>query len=274
MSSTLLNSNIILSLDAIAFNDDNGDDDNGITIIGTARSERLVATANEDVIAGLAGNDTLIGLAGDDYLFGQSGNDIINGGSGEDELFGSLGNDFLVGGIGDDDLFGENGNDRIAGGDGNDDLFGGSGRDVLVGGTGEDELFSGIGRDTLFGGAGEDEFIFLRTTGGDRIQDFVPTQDEIELDKISFGLRSVINDDDDDGFSVQSEFAIVNTNIAAANSVARIVYNQVNGALFYNANQSVAGFGQTGELLAIFAGAPRLNSGNFEIVLGIAEIID
>ncbi|MCU0534483.1 MAG: hypothetical protein MUD14_11385 [Hydrococcus sp. Prado102] len=90
----------------------------------------------------------------------------------------------------------------------------------------------------------------------------MPIQDEIVLGRASFGLRSVRGQ----GFSVRSEFAIVNTNLAAANSVARIVYNQVNGALFYNANQSVAGLGQTGELLAIFAGAPNLLRGDFEII--------
>ncbi|NJM85867.1 MAG: calcium-binding protein [Hydrococcus sp. RU_2_2] len=256
-------------------------------ILGTAENDRLVGSPAKDVIIALAGNDTLFGLADNDSLFGGLGNDLLYGGLGEDDLFGGAGNDTLLGlaseddlfggagndilngGLGDDDLFGESGNDRMAGSDGNDDLFGGPGNDILVGGTGNDELFSGRGRDTLVGGAGQDEFIFLRTTGGDRIQDFVPTQDEIELDRVTFGLNSLIGD----GFSVQGEFAIVNTNLAAANSVARIVYNQASGALFYNANQSVAGFGQTGELLAILTGAPRLSRGDFEIISGISEIL-
>jgi Ca2+-binding RTX toxin-like protein len=256
-------------------------------IPGTARNDRLVGTPNDDVIIGLAGNDTLFGAANDDSLFGGLGNDLLYGGlgdddlfggigngndtlfglAGEDDLFGGLGNDILNGGFGDDDLFGETGNDRLVGEAGNDDLIGGAGNDLLAGGTGNDELFSGVGRDTLFGGAGRDEFIFSRTSGRDRIQDFVPIQDEILLNRLSFGLRSVVGS----GFSVASEFAIVNTNIDAGNSVAKIVYNRVSGALFYNANGSLGGLGQTGELLAILTGAPSLNRGNFEIIGSLAD---
>lgn len=289
MSSTWLNSDIILSLNAIALNN-GGDDETDRTIIGTARNDRLVGSPNHDIIdiiVGLAGNDTLIGLAGDDELFGGLGNDISNGGLGDDDLFGSAGNDtlagaaggddlfggtgndFLNGGLGNDDLFGQNGNDRIAGGAGNDDLIGGAGNDLLFGGTGNDELFSGVGRDTLFGGAGRDEFIYSRTTGRDRIQDFVATQDEILLNRLSFGLTSVVGR----GFSVANEFAIVSTNIDAGNSVAKIVYNRVSGSLFYNANRSLAGFGQTGELIATLTGAPSLNRGNFEIIGSLSDVV-
>ncbi|MCU0533441.1 MAG: hypothetical protein MUD14_06055 [Hydrococcus sp. Prado102] len=280
MSSAWWNSDNVLNLDAIVLNNDDGR-----TIIGTARNDRLVGSSLEDTIAGLAGNDTLFGLAGEDDLFGGLGNDIFYGGlggddifggagndtllglAGEDDLFGGVGNDILLGGFANDDLFGEIGNDRMYGEAGNDDLFGGAGDDLLVGGAGNDELFSGPGRDTLLGGIGRDEFIFFRTTGRDRIQDFVPTQDEILLSRLSFGLRSVVGR----GFSVNSEFAIVNNNVAAADSIAKIVYNRVSGVLFYNANQNLPGLGQNGELLAILAGAPSLNRGNFEIIGGLTD---
>jgi Ca2+-binding RTX toxin-like protein len=242
-------------------------------IRGTAGNDRLVGTSAQDTITGLAGNDTLIGLAGRDNISGNDGNDRLTGGdgndilfgdSGNDQLVGSTGNDQLVGGTGNDNLNGGSGRDNISGNDGNDRLTGGGGNDVLFGDSGNDFLVGGTGNDFLVGGTGRDEFVFFRTTGGDRISDFVPTQDEIKLGKTSFSLRSVVGD----GFSVRNEFAIVNTNLAAANSVARIVYNQVNGSLFYNANQSAAGFGQNGELLATLVGAPDLNRGNFEIISG------
>jgi Ca2+-binding RTX toxin-like protein len=276
-------------------------------IQGTAGNNRLVGTANKDVIAGLAGNDTLFGLANDDSLFGGLGNDILSGGLGEDDLFGGLGNDILNGGAGeddlfgstgrdiliglageddlfggfgndvlnggfnDDDLFGDPGNDRIVGEAGNDDLIGGAGNDLLIGGAGNDELFSGVGRDTLFGGLGRDEFIFSRTTGRDRIQDFVATQDEILLNRLSYGLASVVGR----GFSVANEFAIVSNNLDAGNSVARIVYNRVSGSLFYNANRNLGGFGQNGELIATLTGALSLSRGNFEIIGSLSgEIFD
>jgi Ca2+-binding RTX toxin-like protein len=280
--------NIVLSVDAIALSEIN----RSSSIFGTNGSDRLVGTPGNDLILAFGGNDTLSGLAGNDTLNGQAGNDSLIGSAGNDDLLGGSGNDSLHGGEGNDDLIGEDGNDRIFGnlgnddldgglgndllngGEGNDDLIGGSasGNDTLNGGIGNDRLFGGDGRDTLIGGAGRDEFMFFRIFStapkGDTVRDFVPTEDEILLDRVRYNLRSVVGR----GFSVASEFAIVNTDLAAANSAAKIVYNQVNGSLFYNANQNIAGLGGSGELIAIFEGAPRLSRGNFEIFLFSPEI--
>ena len=103
-------------------------------IYGTKKAERIVGTANHDVI--LAG-------AGDDRIDGGTGHDVLCGGAGSDEVVGGLGDDTLVGGDGADRLVGESGDDVLYGNDGADRLEGGDGYDVLHGGVGADRLDGG-----------------------------------------------------------------------------------------------------------------------------------
>ena len=63
------------------------------TIIGPARPDRLVVTAEDDGILGLGGDDGLFGLAGDDKLVGGDGDDFLDGGLGADVLVGGDGFD-------------------------------------------------------------------------------------------------------------------------------------------------------------------------------------
>lgn len=76
--------------------------DNGITMIGTSRSETLTGTAFNDVIDGRGGHDVLQGLAGNDSLIGGAGADRLLGGAGADILDGRRGQDLLKGGAGTD----------------------------------------------------------------------------------------------------------------------------------------------------------------------------
>ncbi|NEN88413.1 MAG: phytase [Okeania sp. SIO3H1] len=182
-------------------------------IVGTPEDERLNGNFGDDTITGLAGNDTLVGGGGDDLIIGSRGNDFLYGQDNDDVLEGRLGIDFLFGG------------------DGDDEMNGGQGRDRLNGGSGDD---------TLSGGASIDRFIFATNQefdadniGVDEITDFVVGQDKILLSQTTF---TAIND-------IETEFATVTTNNAAATSDAVIVYNSNSGALFYNPNGSAGGFG-------------------------------
>lgn len=103
--------------------------------------------------AGLA----LTGTAGDDRLSGLSGQDTLRGGQGRDVLNGRGGADTLGGWNGDD---------------------------TLNGGAGDDFLTSGTGRDEVWGGTGADTFAFYASEGlggRDRIMDFTPGEDRIDL---------------------------------------------------------------------------------------------
>jgi len=61
-------------------------------------------------------------------------------------------------------------------------LTGSAGRDTLVGTAGDDRITGGAGADVLTGGAGVDTFVYTSTRdGGDRITDFAPGIDRIDL---------------------------------------------------------------------------------------------
>lgn len=85
-------------------------------------------------------------------------------------------------------LMGYGGNDRLRGKKGDDDLYGGEGRDRLFGGKGNDHLNGEEGNDKLWGGRGYDIFVFEKGTGRDKVLDFNPYQDKIDLS--DFGFKS------------------------------------------------------------------------------------
>ncbi|MEH2416353.1 hypothetical protein [Nostoc sp.] len=207
---------------------------------------------------------------GDDSisLSGVAGNHYIDGGSGDDILFGGSGADRIDGGSDDDNLVGRNGDDT---------LFGSSGKDILSGDNGNDYLQGDSGDDILTGGADSDKFAFatgskfdIRELGVDIINDFTPDQDQIQLSKYTFTALT------NSAFPTtldSADFATVMNDSFAAASSAVIVYNSVNGSLFYNPNGSADGFADTDiNLGGKFAqlGAtyfPALTTASFEVVL-------
>ncbi|GGA23460.1 calcium-binding protein [Okeania sp. KiyG1] len=164
-------------------------------------------------------------------------------------------------------LNGTKGDDIINGGNGDDELFGKSGNDTLLGGADDDTLEGGIGNDILTGSDGSDYFSFntnqkfqAKKIGIDEITDF-SEEDIISLDRTTFTkIESVAGD----GFSIESEFAIVTDNLSAETSSAVIVYNSENGNLFYNPNGSGSGFGNGGQF-ATLTNTPSLGEENFSI---------
>ena len=154
----------------------------------------------------------------------------------------------------------DNSNDVINGQEGNDKINGLSGNDLLRGGAGNDILIGGAGNDTLVGGAGSDKFLyntnaaFARSAiGVDAITDFNSSQgDKIVLDKTTFNAITFAAGT---GFNNLSDFEVTNK---AGTSTAIIVYDPVNGQLFYNLNgNSSAG------LFATLTGAPTLTASDF-----------
>lgn len=80
-----------------------------------------------------------------------------------------------------DNLYGSAGNDALRGRDGDDLILGYGGNDGLSGGAGDDTLVAGTGHDALWGGAGADVFVFEADGQADRIMDFQPGLDRIDL---------------------------------------------------------------------------------------------
>lgn len=137
------------------------------TIVGTARSERLVGTPGRDIIVGFGGRDRIIGGDGTDLICGYKGNDSIASGGGRDLVSGGPGNDTLVTKRGPDRVFGNAGNDRIFLGPQRDRAFGNAGADRIFGSDGPDVLYGNVGPDVLFGNRGDDKLFGNR--GNDRL---------------------------------------------------------------------------------------------------------
>ncbi|WP_161630518.1 S8 family serine peptidase [Gemmobacter nectariphilus] len=147
--------------------------------------DRVIGGAGADSLGGARGDDRLAGDDGADTLAGRAGDDWLDGGDGDDRLSGGAGDDTLIGGAGRDRLRGQAGQDVLTGGDGDDWLHGGDGDDTLIG---------GAGRDVLTGGAGADVFVLGTAdpgTGRDRITDFTPGEDRIDLSALASGLTFV-----------------------------------------------------------------------------------
>jgi Ca2+-binding RTX toxin-like protein len=135
------------------------------------------------LLQGGLGDDTLLGGAGFDDLQGNQGNDSVDGGSG--------GSDYLVGGQGDDVIvahssqnlvYGNLGNDTLRGGDGADIIRGGQGDDSIVAGSGDQFLSGDRGDDTIAAGSGHDTIHSSQDAGIDRILNYNPGSDVVQLD--------------------------------------------------------------------------------------------
>ncbi|MBU3028546.1 Calx-beta domain-containing protein [Paracoccus marinaquae] len=185
-------------------------------LTGNAGANILDGRGGNDVLIGGGGRDRLIGGTGNDrYVIDRLDTIVegVNGGIDTVEarhtmtLGGNLEHLTLLGGAnlrgngnglanrltgnaGANILDGRGGNDRLDGGTGNDLLLGGTGNDVLLGGRGTDRLQGDAGLDLLYGGLDgtqRDVFIFRSETDSragaarDRIYDFRPGVDDIDL---------------------------------------------------------------------------------------------
>ena len=266
------------------------------TINGLGGNDKLSGLAGNDTLNGDDGNDSLDGGAGSDQLKGNGGNDIyyiVGTGDIVTELA-AQGTDLVqssisyalpanvenltltgttaINGTGNglaNIITGNNANNTLDGGSENDLISGNGGVDQLLGGAGNDSLNGGAGNDTLTGGIGADKFIYntnaaftTSAVGVDTITDFTIGQgDKIVLDKTTFPkITSVAGT----GFSINSEFAKVNSDALAAKSAADIVYNTATGGLFYNQNGTAAGLGTGGKFLTL-TNKPVLTENQFLI---------
>lgn len=187
------------------------------------------------IINGSDENDTIHGTEDNDTVYGRDGDDILYGNEGDDSLHGGFGQDVLKGVDGDDSLNGSHGNDTVIGGSGDDFLYGHlqddlldgeSGNDTIDGGLGDDTLIGGEGNDKLVGGPRDDVFRFYTPSEGvDQITDFTLEEDIIQINDYGFGggLTSGILD--------LSQFTI---GAGAADASDRLIYNDLNGDLFFD----------------------------------------
>jgi len=170
---------------------------------------------------------TKLGGAGDNALKGSGVSDWIQGRSGDDVIRGRKGGDSLFGGRGDDDLAGGRGNDRLEGGKGNDLLKGGAGKDTFV-------FDTRLGPDNV-----------------DKIKDFTPGTDKIELSTLVFAAAGQAGALAPEAFHVGT---------GAHDADDRIIYDEATGGLLYDADG--AG-GAAAVLFATLKPGLALSAGDF-----------
>ncbi len=216
-------------------------------LIGNSGVNTLTGNEGNDTLDGGVGNDNLIGGTGDDTYIVDSSGDVITEGAnaGTDTVQASfnftltnanLENLSLIG-IVNITATGNSGVNNLTGNSGNNRLSGEGGNDILVGGAGNDTLIGGAGSDTLTGGAGLDSFLFNGLSEGvDRINDFVPADDTINVSAAGFG----------GGLTANSVLAIDRFTIgtAATTTDHRFIYNSTTGALLFDADGNLSGSSQ------------------------------
>lgn len=199
------------------------------TIDGGAGTDTLSLANSAGVIVDLTTGQARATASAADYftgierVIGGSGGDRITGDALANTFHGEAGNDVLIGGAGDDRLFGGLGINVLNGGDGNDRLMGSGGRDSMAGGNGNDVIHGSYDTENMSGGAGADTFVwrdveelFLINAGSpslDRITDFTPGQDRIDLSAI-----------DPNGIGANDAFSFVGT--GPITSVAQVAIRQ------------------------------------------------
>ncbi len=119
----------------------------------------------------------------------------------------------------------------------NDFIAGNSGDNIINGFSGNDTIRGGLGNDTLTGGAGLDIFQFLTAPhtvlNHDTITDFNVADDVIQMDNAVYTLLGA------NGTLAAGLFK--NLSLSAQDANDRILYDQANGNLYYDANGLAAG---------------------------------
>jgi VCBS repeat-containing protein len=188
------------------FIDGSGKAPNFVTVRGSGRAEKLLASSDDDMINGKGGADRIFAGAGNDVIVGGAGADSIHGGAGIDtaSYFSSHASVTVSlqkihakpvpgsGGQAEGDrlhgienLTGSNFADTLIGNKFSNWLVGQGGSDLLKGMGGGDHLDGGAGKDTLIGSVhASDVFVFRDGYGRDTItkfEDHAGSQDVIEI---------------------------------------------------------------------------------------------
>jgi hypothetical protein len=247
---------------------------------GNALVNVLTGNAAANVLNGLAGGDTMLGLAGNDVYVVDNALDTVNetGGSGIDTVVSSIGFTLVAsarvigtlerlvltgtaavgnGNASDNIVTGNAINNTLTGAAGNDVLGGVGGNDLMDGGAGNDRLLGGIGIDRLTGGLNNDIFVFdtapSTTLNRDVITDFNHVADTIFLENAIFTRLPA--------GALNPNFFHLGAAAADANDF--IVYNQANGALFYDPNGNGAG---GAIMFAVLASRPAILADDFVVI--------
>jgi Ca2+-binding RTX toxin-like protein len=230
-----------------------------------------------NILTGNAASNTISGLGGTDILNGGLGVDRMYGGDGTDTYYADLFNDVVVETNANITL---GGNDVVA-------FLGASGTFTLgsnierlslggvsaINGTGNElantlsgnavsNILNGaLGNDTLIGGLGNDYFRFNSApnslTNRDTITDFNVANDTVQLENSIFSALGI-------AIGVLASAMFKNLTFGGAVDTSdRILYNDTNGAVFYDTDGSGAALAIQ---FATISGAPTLTNADFVVI--------
>lgn len=134
------------------------------------------------------------------------------------------------------------------------------GNDILEGGGGNDTLSGGVGRDTLTGDAGNDVFAFETTPNAsnrDIVTDFIVGEDKIWLKATAFHMHPI----SDLGSLAAARFALKGDMYTSS---VRIIYDEITGRLYYDADGSNTAYGEVE--IAAFTNKPHLSAADFIVI--------
>lgn len=219
-------------------------------------------------IEGLSGstfNDVLTGDGGNNTLVGNGGADTLNGGAGFDTASYSIAQAGVTASLAKPSLnTGEAAGDKysaiegLAGSNFNDALTGDASANSLSGMNGDDLLDGAAGMDWLSGGAGKDIFAFtsaLSASNIDAIADFDVANDKIALSDKVFSEAGVAGR--------MLSLAAFQLGTSADDADDRIIYNQANGSVWYDADGT--GAKAAVQFASVVSGVP-LTADHFVIV--------
>ncbi len=208
----------------------------------------VAVTGETDTMIGI---ENLTGGAGNDSLSGNDGNNVLNGGMGSDILRGGLGNDtYIVDNAGDvvtetstlateidkvnssiNYTLGANVERLTLIGTDATHATGNELANTLVGNAGENILNGIAGKDVLTGGAGNDTFVIdsKLLSDVDTITDF-SAGDKIQLDSSVFSSLQAATGVTASMFRAGAGFT------SAADGDDYLIYNTINGKLYYDAD--------------------------------------
>lgn len=144
----------------------------------------------------------------------------------------------------------------IDGSEGDNYVKGTSGNDLLRGNGGDDVLWGYVGSDVLIGGVEKDTFAFTTAIGQDVdvIVDFDPTDDTIRLENAIFAKLTKTG-------ALSGEFFQAGSSARDAND--HVVYDQLSGGLFYDADGSGSG---AAVLFAVLENKTLLTASDFSVI--------
>lgn len=154
--------------------------------------------------------------------------------------------------------------DEIIGSDFADKVNGFNGNDRLYGGFGDDVLNGGLGTDYLYGDDGKDAYLFNTKLGAsnvDHLGEFRGQDDTIQLEGSVFKWQGQSN-----GKLAANAFKVIGDG-QQIDGTDRIIYNETNGKLYYDADGSGAAAMKLFAIADNFAGdIPQITHHDFVIV--------